>query len=233
LGNLWFIAEGTLIRYNEKQNKIRRYAPEQYFAATSICETGNGNIWVSTENGLLKTIPPAKRFFSTYDIFQHYKEVATKWIEKIYTTSDGDILVGTSTYGLLTFNMKTLQARSIINYNKDKTGIYVRDILEKNQGEYWMATETGLFLYNSKNKAVVNLKKNYLNPYSLSDNAVYTLCKDKEGGLWAGTFFGGANYYAHQYALFQKYFPDHGKNTISGNAVREIIKENMEASGRH
>ncbi len=224
-GNLWFIAEGTLIKYNEKQNKILRYPSEKYFPATSICETEDKNIWVSTEHGLLKKYDRIRDTFTTYDIFQNLNVVTTKWIEKIYATGRGRILIGSSTYGLLDFNLTTLTAKSIINQNADKTGIYVRDILENKKDEYWMATETGLFLYNATNNAVVNLKKNYLNPYSLSDNAVYTLCKDKEGGLWAGTFFGGANYYAHQYALFQKYFPDHGKNTISGNAVREIISD--------
>jgi len=88
-----------------------------------------------------------------------------------------------------------------------------------------MATESGIFVYNEKTNSIINLKKNYRNPYSLSDNAVYTLCKDTEGGLWAGTYFGGINYHAQDQLLFQKYFPDYSKTSISGNAVREIITD--------
>ncbi|WP_350340309.1 two-component regulator propeller domain-containing protein [Paraflavitalea speifideaquila] len=59
----------------------------------------------------------------------------------------------------------------------------------------------------------------------MSDNAVYSLCKDKEGGIWAGTYFGGVNYYPHQYTSFQKFFPDNTLSTLSGNAVREICED--------
>ena len=72
---------------------------------------------------------------------------------------------------------------------------------------------------------IINLHKDYNNPYSISDNAVYTFCKDKEGGIWAGTYFGGINYYPKHSLTFQKYFPEKGANSLSGNVVREIHED--------
>ncbi len=40
-----------------------------------------------------------------------------------------------------------------------------------------------------------------------------------------GTFFGGVNYYSKQYNNFKKYFPEPGKNSLSGNIVHEICKD--------
>ncbi|WP_431215453.1 ligand-binding sensor domain-containing protein [Puia sp. P3] len=71
----------------------------------------------------------------------------------------------------------------------------------------------------------INLKKKFLDPYSLSDNAVYSLCKDSEGGVWAGTFFGGVNYYSKQHAFFEKYYPDNSASSIGGSSVREICQD--------
>jgi signal transduction histidine kinase/streptogramin lyase len=65
----------------------------------------------------------------------------------------------------------------------------------------------------------------YNDPYSLSDNAVYTFCKDKEGGIWTGTYFGGINYYPRQYNYFRKLFPKSGENSLSGHVAREIHQD--------
>ena len=221
-GNIWFIAEGTLIC--QEQLRFRSYDNTLFFNPTALCVTADGMLWVSSNNGQVNKYNPATDSFIAYPVLSQ-QSAATCWIEKLYASSDNSILIGTSAEGLYSFDPHHLKLTSIISRNKDKTGIYVRDILQINSDEIWIATESGIFVYNQKKKTIINLKKNYHNPYSLSDNAVYTLCKDKENGLWAGTYFGGINYYVQNQLQFQKYFPDYSKNTINGNAVREIVKD--------
>jgi signal transduction histidine kinase/ligand-binding sensor domain-containing protein len=222
-GDMWYIAEGTLIRHGNRNKEIKTYQKEIFFWATSMSIDNYGSLWVSTADGFLKKYDAEKDGFVTYPVFQ--RPVTTSWVEKIYCTAKGNILIGTAAHGLLSFDAKTTGVAKIISQNSDQTGIFVRDILHNKMDEYWLATESGLFIYNASAGSIINLRKDYRNPYSLSDNAVYTLCKDREGGMWAGTFFGGMNYYVEQHAAFQKYFPDYSRNTISGNAVREIIKD--------
>ena len=222
-GNLWYIAEGLLVQYREKENRVRNYDVGKYFWATSMCTTSDGTFWVATADGLLEKYDPAHDSFTPVDVLRG-TGATTRWIEKIYAGSDR-LFIGTAAHGLLSFDCATQTPKTIISQNSDGTGIFVRDILHYQNDEYWIATESGLFVYNEATGHTVNLKKNYHNPYTISDNAVYTLCRDKEGGLWAGTFFGGVNYYAQNHAVFRKYFPDYSRNTISGNAVREIVKD--------
>lgn len=221
-GNVWYIAEGTLIC--QQQNKAVVYDNARYFVPTALCTTKDGSLWVASADGQIKKLNAATNSFTSFSILSRHP-AGISWIEKMYATENNSILIGTSADGLYQFDIASGSVKSIISYNQDKTGIYVRDILQMNAVEYWMATESGIFVYNEKNNSIINLKKNYHNPYSLSDNAVYTLCKDNEGGLWAGTYFGGINYYAQDQLLFQKYFPDYSKTSISGNAVREIVKD--------
>lgn len=223
-GNLWFIAEGELVRLNEKSGAVRRFVIANFFWANSLCLGSDGTLWVATADGFLKKYNAATEGFESLAVFQTNKST-NRWIEKIYAAPNGKIFIGTAANGVLCFDPATASVRSLISRNTDGTGIFVRDILLYDKSEYWFATESGLFVYNENTGAVTNLKKNYHNPYALSDNAVYTLCKDREGGLWAGTFFGGANYYARHLSLFKKYFPDYSQKTISGNAVREIVKD--------
>lgn len=224
-GHLWYIAEGALVRQDEKRNTVRLFPVEKGFWASSMCVAADGSFWIATGDGFLKKYDAAKEAFTTYDVFGKAAAAATRWIEKIYATTDGKLLIGTAARGVLSFDIASSSFAPVISQNGDGTGIFVRDILAYGPHEYWFATESGLFIYNGLTGGISNLKKNYRNPYALSDNAVYTLCKDKEGGLWAGTFFGGVNYYERHHSLFKKYFPDYTPQTISGNAVREIVKD--------
>ena len=63
-------------------------------------------------------------------------------------------------------------------------------------------------------------------PYSLSDNAVYSLCEDRERGIWVGSYFGGVDYYPKSYTYFEKYYPKDGENTLQGKRVREFCQDN-------
>lgn len=61
--------------------------------------------------------------------------------------------------------------------------------------------------------------------YALSDNAIYSVYKDREGGMWVGSYFGGLNYYPCQYTYFEKYYP---RETLQqmGRRVREFCAGN-------
>lgn len=224
-GNLWFISGFTLTKYNEDKSGFVLYDVSKYGEATSICTSADGTLWVSTSSGFLKKYSPTGNSFESYDVFLHSKPPASRWIERVYATNNGKILIGTSNQGAKSFDITTSAYKDILTYNPDKTEIFVRNFAETAKDEIWIATETGVFIYNTSNNNVVNLKKAYNDPYSISDNAVYTFCKDKEGGIWAGTYFGGVNYFPRPHTPFRKFFPRVGENSLSGNVVREIHED--------
>ncbi|MEP7373178.1 MAG: two-component regulator propeller domain-containing protein [Chitinophagaceae bacterium] len=224
-GNLWYISNFNLFKYNQSSKKLEQFPVGLYFEATSICTLPDGSVWISTPSGLLKKYNPASNSFTEYNMFSHSAKTVSNWIEKLHSTANGDILIGTSNQGIKLFNTQTSDYKDILTYNADKTEIFARNFVQVNEDECWIATESGIFIYNMKSGSTINLHKDYNNPYSISDNAVYTFCKDKEGGIWAGTYFGGINYYPKQSLTFQKYFPEEGKNSLSGNVIREIHED--------
>ncbi|MHA4810066.1 ligand-binding sensor domain-containing protein [Flavitalea flava] len=224
-GNLWFLSFNRVYRYDLATKNLANYSEKQRFSATSICKSVNGQVWFTTNDGHLQQYDPRVKSFTAYDLFSHSPEPSSRWLQRIRYAGNHIFLIGTSNQGLKTFNDSTGTYEDILTYNSDKTAIFVRDILPYSPNEFWLATESGIFILNLKDKALTNLRKKYSDPYSLSDNAVYTLCKDTEGGVWAGTFFGGVNYYSRQYSSFQKYFPDNSPVSISGSAVREICQD--------
>ncbi len=224
-GELWFIANFSVNCYNFVTRKFIVFPPKKFFQASSLCETSDGTMWFSTRAGYLQRFDALTGKFEGYNVFQHSPPAESKVIQKIVFNSKGTILIGTSNQGIKEFHLDRLDYTDIVTYNPDKTTIYVHDILQVSSQETWFATESGIFIRNNSSGKFLHLKKRSLDPYSLSDNAIYTLYKDREGGIWAGTFFGGVNYYPKQYAIFQKYFPDYSKNSINGHAVREICED--------
>ncbi|MEP6846601.1 MAG: two-component regulator propeller domain-containing protein, partial [Panacibacter sp.] len=224
-GDIWLISGFTLIKYSGNKS-LQYYPTEKYFEATSLCVSKGGTLWVSTADGHLEKHDATSGYFVSYDMFQHMEEQSSKWIEKIYASANNFILVGTGTKGAKIFDTISSTYKDIITYNPDKTGIFVRNFLQVSDSEFWIATESGIFIYNLVTGRIVNLQKNYNDPYSISDNAVYSFYKDKEGGIWACTYFGGVNYYPKQYIAFKKILPVKDKNSLSGNVVREIHEDN-------
>ena len=223
--NLWFISGTQLFCYSAEERKKRSRKLINYFSATSVCQSKDGTIWISTPDGFLKKYLSSSNSFIAFDLYKTSPPSSSHWINTIYPTGKGYLFVGTPSQGIKLFNMADNTYRDLIIYNSDKTEIFVRSFAQYNDDEYWIATEAGIYIYHWSTGTFTHLTKQFSNPYSLSDNAIYTLCRDSEGGIWAGTFFGGVNYYAHPYNRFEKYFPDNGKNAIKGNAVREICED--------
>ena len=224
-GNLWFILGLKLYRYHPLRDSVPVLINYNQAELSSVCITADGHIWVSTIEGRLLQYDPDTGHFEAYPIFNDLMPVVSKWVGKIYPTGKGHILIATAHQGIKLFDIATHAYKDILTYNADHSVVYGRDFIHHGGDEYWIATESGVYIYNIREGSLQNLRKHFNDPYSIADNAVYALCRDKEGGIWVGTFFGGVNYYPRQYTSFQKYFPGSTYNNISGNAVREMCED--------
>lgn len=224
-GNIWFVDGLTLYRLHPSTGALLRFDPQTYFEATGICTTATGDIWVSTSNGLLQEFHEGTNSFTSFDVFTGDATAASKWIENIQSGANGMILIGTGNAGLKIFDTKRKTTRSVALQHGQKADLFVRNFLQVSPDEYWIGTEAGVFVYHDSTAQALNLSKKYNDPFSLSDNAVYTFCRDREGGIWVGTYFGGLNYFPKPFTPFTKFFPKLGENSLSGNVVREIRKD--------
>ncbi|RZL53625.1 MAG: hybrid sensor histidine kinase/response regulator, partial [Pedobacter sp.] len=222
-GNLWIVSIRKVFLYNIAQKKLHAYGKSLNFDATSVSKMNDGTIWITTLNGTIEEYDAKLKRFTSHYVMSKANPKENSWVTKTIDMGNGNILIGTANQGIKSFNRKTGNIKEIITFNENKTSIYVRDIIKATENEFWIASESGTYIYNGEK--IIQLTKQYSNLYSLSDNAIYTLFKDKENGIWAGTYFGGINYCSSQYSIFTKYFPQKGINSISGSDVREICKD--------
>lgn len=222
-GALWFVAAGRLYKY--EHDTINSFGTKVNFDANVLYKSHDGTLWICTNRGTIERYDPALNDFETFRVMDDKCSGADGTVSGIEETVNHQMLIGTTTQGIRLFDPSTGISKNIIRYNKDRTRIFVRDLVKLNINEFWIGTESGIYIYNHQTGKVNNLKKQFNNGYSLSDNAVYSVCRDKEGGIWSGTYFGGINYYAPQYSAFTKYFPQQQEHSISGSAVREITSD--------
>lgn len=223
-GQLWFLSQNRLCRYNFTTKKLRIFTIGNRANITSACITASGDIWASDTDGFLQRLDTTTGAFTPFPVFDRSLPMPSCYIHRIMAAGNR-IMVCTSCQGLKEFDTQTKICRGILTYNADHTNVYVHDILQDSENEFWVASESGIYLVNTATGKTVNMKKKSLDPYSLNDNAIYALCKDREGGLWVGTYFGGVNYRPREYSPIRKYYPDYSPNSLSGSAVREIHED--------
>lgn len=227
-GNMWFIIHFKLYMLSAKTKKVTAIQGEQLDFCTAITLSQNKEIWVATMYGSIGRYNANSKKFSFFSVFDHSPAPVSPWLERIFDTGEGYLLIGTATQGIKKFNLESNTYDDVLIYNADNTEIFARDFLKMKPDEYWIATESGIYIYNTTHNSFNNLKKDYQNPYAISDNAVYSFCRDKQGGVWIGTYFGGINYLPNKSLVFQKYFPQFGTGTIKANAIREITSDDKE-----
>lgn len=219
--NLWFLIKFSLYKYIQAEDRLVNLKVK----ASCLALDANMNLWMGDDDGNIHIYDPNEKPGTRIRIVDKSLPGNARSISKIYPAPDKELLIGCFKQGLKCYDLKTGIVKPLpLDADKNKD-IFVRDIALDHDGQYWIATELGIYVYNLATGKSICLRKRAGDPYALADNAVYTICRDNQGGMWAGTFFGGLNYYSKANARFEKYYPLPGTNSISGNAVREICAD--------
>lgn len=216
---LWLIVENELYCYKIATKQLHKIAIVGINTVTAIATNKDGGVWVGSADGKVGL------FKNGQFTYCQIRTASQNSIETILNYAPGHLMVGTSKEGCLLYETTTQQQKHILSQGSLQSELFVRGILQMSDSVFLISTEKGLYLYNIWSNAFQHYTKDISNPFSLSDNALYGLCKDREGGIWIGSYFGGVNYLPNQNVVFQKYFPTALPHSLSGNAVREIVKD--------
>lgn len=216
-GTIWFISNNQLFCFSPIDGQVRQRSSLDKDVVSAFGVDQDGKVWIGTGH-TIKNLDSDVRF----SLPTGY--AAPVWIEKIYEDSQHILWIGTSKHGIYRLDVQ----RGTVHHelpSVDGSPLFVRDIQEADKDHFWIATESGVVVYDKRSRHYEKLRHQNDHPWSLSDNAVYTICKDHQGGIWVGTFFGGLNYYHAQHTIFQKIFPRSSVSSIQGHAVREIRQD--------
>ena len=181
----------------------------------SICVDKDGAIWVGTYGAGIYRYSPEQ------DKFVAYATEALKG-DFIFTLCDyGDeLIVGVHEEELKRFNKKTGEVsvfpapevhRKIIRY-----AVCFGD-------ELWVGTQNGVYVINEKQNSVQHIPADAGGKYGLGDAIVDKIYRDREGGTWICTQFGGASYLPVRSLDFSVYLPG-APGTVCGRRISELAE---------
>lgn len=228
-GRVWMAVEMQGVFCYDLRNHILLNYSLQHFPGIStnvqsLAFDNSGTIWVGFYgDGLYYT----KDCFSTLHSYLSAdgKEIFdNEVVVKMLVGSYNRMYIG-STRGVKELNLTSGRLRCILSVDELEENIYCRDLLVNSGDELWVGTESGIYIYNVRTSNYVHLRSSMYDAYSLSDNAIYSLCKDREGGIWIGSYFGGVNYYPQPYTYFEKYYPKADDKSLHGMRVREFCQD--------
>lgn len=225
-GKIWIASEAMGVFYYDPAEKklVRPKASPDEFVKNPVAflQDSNGVLWVGTDGEGLFAYNPVRSQFESFTLsgtdFKKYN--ITSFLE-----SGRELYLGTFNDGLFRLNKEEGVLYPLLEKDCEGNAVHIRTMIRTTDDEIWMGGEGGLFIYDENSRKLTCIQQSYTDRYSLSDNAIYSFCKDRTGGLWIGTFFGGVNYLYYQHTPFYQYYPLNDKNCISGKAVREFCED--------
>lgn len=199
--NVWISgslnSQGFLAKLDYLSNKWEIFPFPSVRAISSVLQLSKNEFWLgSWESGLFKWNKQTNVLRQYKHEVDNSNSLPGNYIREIVLDPYGTLWINLYYDGLCKFDSKTNVFKTFTNQSSATTATIlpaqaVRDICV--DGNYlWIATENGGL---SKMDVRTEVLKNYLysktDPYSIINNSIRSLYKDRQGRLWVGSFAKG------------------------------------------
>lgn len=191
-GNIWIATNKQgLFLYNIQTDKLTQFEiPQNANIVIRILNDEQNNIWLSGPYQLCK-LNKVNNTFETYTIEGETEGVYSM---ALWEDSSHHIWMGTWDKGLWKLNPQTKQVEKYLTDEKEQKILHIHSILEYSPELLFIGSDNGLTIFNPTTHESF-LYNNYGDSEkSLSDKFIYPMLKDREGGVWIGTYYNGINY---------------------------------------
>jgi Signal transduction histidine kinase len=234
-GNIWMSTHGQgIYRYNLTSGQLDQYnvikdgkSSSRYDFINYIYVDRKNRVWAApkTPRESLIYFEASKNCFRTFKLKQQNGNNAAISIYKIFEDSQQNIWLGTWDKGICKLNEKE---NSITKYlSPEMLGgiLHIHEISEYGPDLLLIGSDDGLSLFNTKTHTQRLFSSSEIDPSAISDKFIYPILKDREGGIWIGTYFGGLNYVSPNSGLFERYTHSRYVNSINGNIIGRFTED--------
>jgi signal transduction histidine kinase/ligand-binding sensor domain-containing protein/CheY-like chemotaxis protein len=221
--NIWLATFTGTYKYSKQSKKLNYYPANEYFQPHRITLTNAGDIWISATDGKIYKYNARTDNFTGFKILSEKERAASVTLENILDAGSYGFIVPSNIAGLRIFEPNSGKVTNLFEEdNKLWNSIIIRRTQLFDNDEVWIGSESGIYIYNLKTGFVKSFQTVQTDPFSLSNNAIRTMYKDREGGIWIGTFYGGVNYLPQENKPFEKFYPTGLPGALNARVVREI-----------
>lgn len=144
-----------------------------------------GNLWIVFQNGKIYFKTPGSSDFKLFT-------TGISRFPRAFFADQKHVWIGYSQHGVYCYDING-NLLKIFNESNGFISNSVRDIIESEQGEIWIATYNGIAIFNDLNLTdVINTNNNP----QLAHHSIWSLYKDSKETIWIGTWLGGLSFYS-------------------------------------
>ena len=224
--NLWRLENGKLVREDILNASYKIYDRGNNLNYVAFCITPDDKVWGSDSGGYISLLDPKSGERTSYDMFSHSSTQSSKIIHQIIPSGyTSEIYMAHKSNYLKVFNTSTLVYEDIDLQNINQSPVLINCILEANENEIWIGTDSGILIYNRNTGKWTNILHNPLDPYTISSHYNSIIYKDRENGIWVGQHQNGLSYYS-PFSPFSVYYPKGDQKTSFGGVIHDICIDN-------
>lgn len=229
-GNLWFtVYQDGVYRYDREGGTLTHYDFKEYMISRSRGASlisfyidKQDQVWASSNNSREKlyTWDKASDTFKPALVNMDAGELNGIAFYGLTEDAFGNLWAGSWNRGLFTIDRVNQTAYNFFRDAGRKSLLHIHTMMEYEPGVLLIGSDEGLSRYSITHQSLSTQSTEVL-----SNKFIYPIFKDKEGGLWVGTYYGGVNYYSPNQQTFAAYLNNPDEPSISGNVISSLCED--------
>lgn len=227
--NLWFATYGQgVFKYNKKSAELTHY--EMYCCYNNIYNIyadSDNTIWITGNSVGTSAVYKLNRNTNAFEEFQltFLKGGKPSNALSIYEDSSRNLWLGTWNTGLQKVDRYTGEVTTYLSPATSDGVMHIHSITEYAHQMLLVGSDDGLSLLHTLTGEYTHFLPEETNPSSLSNRFIYPIVKDREGGMWIGTYYGGVNYVSPRNGQFEGFVHTKYANSVCGNIISRFSED--------
>jgi ligand-binding sensor domain-containing protein len=233
---IWAATSNGLYRYSDSAEKftkieLSKSTPADVGNISQITADVQGDIWFIDE--LAGVFKLNKKTLETYKLSDVYPQsTLLKDLSVIYFNED-KLWLGSYSGKVEIVNIKTNTVQILdlpFDIKKHRSGETIKSFVDDQKGKVWIATMgNGLYVASHNGAETEHFYRDVNLDFSLKDNSIWTIYRDKDQRMWLGTDGAGVFSYDGESHLFNHYFPDiNNPESIRDKIVWSIFQDSQQ-----
>lgn len=216
--NLWISSRRQgVFCYLIHEKQLRHYKiPSRYGSVEQVYVDNDNQVWAVCNGGSTALLQLDK----LRNIFVPTAHPVQDGAMCMLQTRDGRLWLGSWNQGLLALSHDTATPlfRQQLNH--------IHALCEVSTDRLLVGADEGLFVYHPQSGQLHSILQDFPFLSSLGNTRfVYSILKDREGGIWYGTFYGGANYISPVGNRFDAFVQEADGNGLKGSVISRFCED--------
>lgn len=219
-GNVWIATSGKGLYHYQPNTKACKCFPvgQAKGDIASVFVDNDNQVWALTRHG--RGFYHYNKAHKTFDAIPLKGLVENMDGMSMALGINGSLLIGTWDNGLFAL-YQSGRVEHLLSPSINGVGNHIHTVYNDSPGVVYIGCDDGLIRYDLRQKTY-EMETRIVNAPA-SKRFVYTVTRDREGGLWMGTYYGGVTYFSPMGQRFMSFKADDG--TFSGNVVSRFCED--------